>query len=225
MVALLPMKGNSERIPNKNIKMLNNKRLFYYVGDKLLKSSLFNSLIINTDSEKIADIANKRYGKWVKIIERPDNLLGDHISMNEIIKHDISVIGKNINFFQTHSTNPFLKISTIKKSVELFNVGFSQGKWDSVFSVNTLNARLYDSQLNAINHNPKILSRTQDLDVIYLENSNFYVFSGNSFMNNNHRIGLNPKPYPMNMGSLESLDIDTPDEWLFAERFLKQNTK
>ena len=221
MIALLPMKGNSERIPNKNLKKLNNKRLFYYIADKLSESSLFDFIVINTDSKEISDLALSRYGNGVKIIERPSHLLGDHISMNSIIKHDISIIGENLDYFQTHSTNPFLKTKTIKQAVELYKKGIQKIELDSIFSVNTLNARLYDHNIKAINHNPSLLERTQDLDDVYLENSNFYIFSGKSFNLSNHRIGKNPKPFKMNFSSIESLDIDTHDEWEFAEIFLK----
>jgi CMP-N-acetylneuraminic acid synthetase len=224
MIALLPMKGDSERIPNKNMKILNNKRLFYYIADNLKESYLFDSLVINTDSDEISNFAKERYGNWVKIIERPVHLLGDYISMNAIIEYDVSFLGEDQDYFQTHSTNPFLKTETIKKAINVYTKGVQNGKLDSLFSVNSINARLYDHNIIPINHDLSKLERTQDLEVVYLENSNFYIFSGKSFSSKTHRIGEKPLPYIMSLSSLESLDIDTYDEWLFAEKILKNST-
>jgi N-acylneuraminate cytidylyltransferase len=74
--------------------------------------------------------------------------------------------------------------------------------------VNALKTRLYDKDLNPINHNTAVLACTQDLEVIYEENSNFYIFSGESFLHNRHRIGPNPMPYIMSRNSVEGIDID-----------------
>ena len=84
MIALLPMKGHSQRIPNKNIKKILNKPLFFFIADKLKKVEKFDSLVINTDSKIISELARERYGSWVKIINRPKHLQGDSISMNSI---------------------------------------------------------------------------------------------------------------------------------------------
>jgi len=220
MIALLPMKANSERVPNKNIKHLKGSPLFYYVADVLQESQLFRKLVINTDSEKISHLASERYGDWIHIIKRPLNLCGDHVPMNKIIRYDLSVLSYDETFFQTHSTNPFLSCSTVKDAIIQYEKGKIEKQIDSVFSVNSLHTRLYDKKLTPINHNPSDLIRTQDLDVIYEENSNFYIFSRESFFSTNHRIGENPAPYVMNRNSIEVVDIDEPEDWRFAETII-----
>ena len=211
------MKGNSERIPNKNIKIINGKPLFFYIADTLKKTNLFESLVINTDSSEIISMANERYNNWVNIIQRPKNLLGDDVSMNSIIEHDIKKIGLSNNFFQTHSTNPFLKDSTIKKAVKNFYDLKEKNETQSIFSVTPFKKRLYNSKMEPLNHDPNILEKTQNLKLIYEENSNFYIFSGSSFKENNHRIGKNSKAFIMNPESFESLDIDEKIDWELAE--------
>lgn len=225
MIALLPMKKNSERIPAKNIKSLNGMPLFFYIADTLQASGLFNLLAINTDSEEIASNAVARYGNWVRVIERPCELCGDHVQMNSIITHDVKLLGINNDYFQTHSTNPFLSLETIRAAVYCYLEGKEGGGFDSVFSVNAMHTRLYDKDLKPINHDPAVLARTQDLDVIYEENSNFYIFSGESFFRNNHRIGIMPSPYVMSRNSLEGIDIDEPSDWIFAEMIIKSGYK
>jgi N-acylneuraminate cytidylyltransferase len=222
MIALLPMKGHSQRIPNKNIKKILNKPLFFFIADKLKKVEKFDSLVINTDSKIISELARERYGSWVKIINRPKHLQGDSISMNSIIEHDISILGADNHFFQTHSTNPLLKKSSIINSVNEYLSFFKKDKIDSLFSVTSMKKRLYDSNFKPLNHEPGELIQTQNLRKIYEENSNFYIFSGDSFLKNNHRIGINSKMYVMDSNSFESLDIDEKNDWVLAEMLLKR---
>lgn len=221
MIALLPMKEHSERVRGKNIKPLNGMPLFFYVADTLKDTDLFRLLAINTDSGEIAKLAKDRYGNWAAIIERPPELVGDHVPMNLIIAHDIALLGQKYDYFQTHSTNPLLRSETIQAAVKQYHAGRQSGELDSVFSVHALRTRLYDKNLKPINHDPFVLGRTQDLDVIYEENSNFYIFSGESFKRNNHRIGRRARPYVMSRNSAEGIDIDETSDWDFAELVIK----
>jgi CMP-N-acetylneuraminic acid synthetase len=221
MIALLPMKEHSERVPNKNIRDLHGRPLFYYIADTLKNTGIFKLLAIDTDSPAIAQLATERYGDWVRIIDRPTELVGDHVSMNLILAHDISVLGAGNDYFQTHSTNPLLSAGTIRAAVDQYYAGSRNGEFDNLFSVNALRTRLYDKDLKPVNHNPAVLGRTQDLNVIYEENSNFYIFSGECFACNNHRIGRNPKPYVMSRNSVEGIDIDEISDWDIAEMILK----
>ena len=220
MYALLPMKAHSERIPNKNFKLLSGKPFFFYIADTLKATGLFKNLIINTDSVKISSLALERYGNWVIIHNRPISLQGDYVSMNSIIDYDIQKLGKDNDFMQTHSTNPFLSKETILNAADEYIQGKQKSKIDSLFSVNSIKTRLYTKCIKPINHNPDILGRTQDLEVIYEENSNFYFFSGISFNINKHRIGVCPSVYTMNSRAIESLDVDEQSDWDFAETLI-----
>jgi|APSaa5957512535_1039671.scaffolds.fasta_scaffold28869_3 CMP-N-acetylneuraminic acid synthetase len=221
MYALLPMKEHSERIPEKNFRLLNDKPFFFYIADTLKATGLFTKLVIDTDGKLIEDLAKERYGDWVVIIQRPEELCGDYVAMNEIIAHDINILGIENDFMQTHSTNPFLTSKTIQKATEMYLSGKSSGAFDSLFSANELKTRLYDKDMAPLNHSPAELIRTQDLETIYEENSNFYFFSGEVFQKNNHRIGLKPQVYPMNRSAIETLDVDNQSDWNLAESLLK----
>jgi N-acylneuraminate cytidylyltransferase len=217
MYALLPMKAHSERIPDKNFKLLSGKPFFFYIADTLKVTGLFKNLVINTDSIKIISLALERYGPWVIIHDRPKNLQGDFIPMNSIIEYDIQLLGKDNDFMQTHSTNPFLSKETLINAADEYFQGKNNSELDSLFSVNAIKTRLYTKDIKPINHNPNILGRTQDLEVIYEENSNFYFFSGEAFLKKNHRIGIFPAVYEMNRRTIESLDIDEQSDWEFAK--------
>jgi CMP-N-acetylneuraminic acid synthetase len=95
-------------------------------------------------------------------------------------------------------------------------------EFDSVFSVTRLQTRLYEENGKALNHDPNVLLRTQDLEPLFEENSNFYIFSKDSFSNTNgKRIGL--KPWLFEVNKLEALDIDEEEDFLLAEAVQKLN--
>jgi len=121
-------------------------------------------------------------------------------------------------FIQTHSTNPLLKPQTIKNALNHFFENQNQN--DSLFSVTSLQTRLYDNKFKAINHNPNKLIKTQDLPYIYEENSCIYIFSRQSFLENRNRIGKTPYLFPINR--YEAIDIDENYDFIFAEK-VQQN--
>ena len=224
-IALLPMKGHSERVRNKNIKILHGKPLFFYIADTLKDLNIFSKLVINTDSDKISELAEERYGDWVKIHKRPDYLIGDNVSMNKIISYDIKLCGEEKFYLQTHSTNPLLRLNSLIKAINYFKELYIKNKNASLFSVNKIQSRLYNKDLIPINHDPNILQRTQDLNDIYEENSCFYIFRGETFFRLNHRISDNPFVFPLSRNSKEYLDIDDLFDWNLVENILKTEDK
>lgn len=215
--ALLPMKGNSERVPNKNMRDFNGSPLYHAVVKSLLYSKHIECVVINTDSEVIAKDAKEIFGDKIIIINRPIEIQGDFVSMNDIIAYDLSKLDGEY-FLQTHSTNPLLKSETIDKAIEKYFAGLDN--FDSVFCVTKVQTRFYDKNAKAINHNPNELLRTQDLEPMYEENSNFYIFSKDSFKkSNNKRIGIKPQIFEVN--KLEAVDIDEPEDFIIAELLYK----
>lgn len=215
IIALLPMKGHSERVPNKNLKLFNGKELCRIILEKLDQVELINEIIINTDSEDISHLA-KEISVKVKIHKRPLELCGDFVPMNTIIDYDINNSDGDL-YIQTHSTNPLLKTQTIKNAINFFLK--NSPEYDSVFSVTKHQARFYFENLKAVNHNPDELLRTQDLPPIFEENSCFYLFTKESFYNNKKRIGKNPFAY--NLDKFESVDIDEKEDFVLAELIYK----
>jgi N-acylneuraminate cytidylyltransferase len=210
IIALVPMKGHSERVPDKNIRLLAGKPLFFFIIENLLKTSKISNVIINTDSERIAELATNEFGQSVEISWRPEELSGDFIPMNKIIEYELKDAGTDQHFLQTHSTNPFLKTTAINKAIEHYYEKITSGESNSIFSVTEIHSRLYNSNLQPLNHNTHELIRTQDLEPIYKENSNFYLFSKESFLKTKRRIGRKPGVFVMD--SLEGFDIDTPQD-------------
>ena len=221
LYALLPMKGTSERVPNKNMRNFNGKPLYHAIMNTLLKSKYIDKIVINTDSEIIAEDAKKNFGDSVIIIDRPKEIRGGDVSMNVIINYDLSQLDGE-HFLQTHSTNPMLRVETLDKAIETYFENLD--KYDSLFAVTKVQTRFYDKNANPINHNPEELLRTQDLEPLYEENSNFYIFSKESFKNaGNKRIGLKPQIFEVN--KLEAVDIDEPEDFILAEVLYKNRDR
>ncbi len=217
--ALLFMKRHSERVPNKNTRMFAGKPLFHWILLELEKSKYISEIIINTDSEEIAKSAIENFN--VTIHMRPEYLL--KINSNEanlIMEYDLSIT-EGEYFFQTHSTNPLLKVETIDKSIETF---FSNNnEYDSLFSVTPMQKRLFFRDGKPINHEIGKLTKTQDLPHVYEENSCIYIFSRKSFVKNKNRIGQ--KPLLFSTDRIESIDIDTVDDFVIAECLMKNRLK
>ena len=212
VTALLPMKGHSERVPNKNMRLFAGRSLYHCVAKVLQESDYIESIIVNTDSDIIAEDATKHFSK-VKIHVRPKNIRGDMVPMNDVIAYDLENADGE-NFLQSHSTNPLLKKETLERGIEDYFL--SLNKYDSIFSVTRLQTRLYWSSGKPVNHNPEELIRTQDLSPVYEENSNFYIFSKTSFKRaGNRRIGLSPKMFVMD--KIEAIDIDEESDFKIAE--------
>ena len=213
ITVLLPMKGTSERVPNKNMRDFDGAPLYHAVTKSLLASKYIDKIVINTDSPTIAQDAKENFGDRVVIIDRPQSIQGGDVSMNIIIDYDLKKLDGE-HFLQTHSTNPLLRAKTIDSAIESYFSKLDQ--FDSLFGVTKVQTRFYDKDANPINHNPEELLRTQDLEPLYEENSNFYIFSKESFKNSGKkRIGLTPQIFEVN--KLEAVDIDEPEDFKLAE--------
>lgn len=219
VAALLPMKGNSDRVPNKNLKDFCGKPLYHFVLNTLLHSKYISKVIINTDSATIKEDVKTHFGDQILIHDRPEAIQGDFVSMNKVIAHDVSNYQADI-YVQTHSTNPLLTTNSVDKAIEDMMQPRFEERYDSIFSVTKVQTRLYDANGNAFNHDPKELIRTQDLPPLYEENSNFFVFTEASFKaSGGKRIGLRPKMFEID--KLEAIDIDEPQDFIIAEALYK----
>lgn len=219
VLGLLPMKGNSERVPNKNLKDFAGKPLYHRTMNVLLASKYIDEVVVNTDSERIKEDLLKNFPNSVTINHRPQEIVGDMVSMNKIIEYDISQIEADF-YIQTHSTNPLLKTFTLDKAIEKMIELVKENTYDSIFSVTKIQTRLYKASGEPFNHNPKELLRTQDLEPLFEENSNFYIFTKESFDKNKcKRIGKNP--YMFEIDKIEAIDIDEPQDFVIAESLFK----
>lgn len=203
LVALMPMRHSSERVKGKNYRPFGDGRpLFQHMLDVLVTTEGIDKVVIDTDSPVVFEICQRDYPQ-VELLERPEHLRDGATPMNNVLLHDISQVESEF-YLQTHSTNPLMTSETLKRAVDTFFTNFPVH--DSLFSVTRLQTRLWDPLARAINHNPAILLRTQDLPPIYEENSCVYIFSKKILLERQNRIGY--RPYMFEMNPFEALDID-----------------
>ena len=213
LVALLPMKAHSSRVPGKNFRSFAGRPLFRWILDALLEVESIEKIVINKDARSLLAQHGLVETDLIVIRDRPKEICGTTVSMNRVIEDDINAINSKL-YLMTHTTNPLLRSATIRSAMELFR-GKSQDGYDSLFSVNELQTRLYRKNGSPVNHDLDNLVPTQDLDVWYEENSNLYAFTKDSFEKTHARIGSNPLMYTT--PHLESVDIDDVTGWHLAE--------
>lgn len=207
VVALLPMKANSERVKGKNFRELAGKPLFKWILDALLAVNEIDKVVINTDARHILEENGLVESDRVMIRDRKEDLCGDLVSMNLILADDIDAVDAD-TYIMTHTTNPLISPQTISEGLARFHSVIDN---DSLFTVNKIQTRFYREDGSAVNHDPDNLIRTQDLEPWYEENSCLFYFTKGSFNKTNARIG--EAPFMMVTPPLESLDIDEPHDW------------
>ncbi len=217
IVALVPMRHHSQRVPGKNFRPLAGKPLFHYIVSTLLTCPEISQVVVDTDSPPIME-SLRQYFPSVIIIDRPGHLRGDTVSMNDILLHDTSQV-KADYYLQTHSTNPLLRSATISRAIGTFLAHVPE--FDSLFSVTRLQVRLWDQFGKPINHNPRVLLQTQDLPPVYEENSCLYIFSRERLAQRNNRLGEHP--FMFELEAAEAWDIDEELDFAITE-FLMQHT-
>jgi CMP-N-acetylneuraminic acid synthetase len=219
VTGLIFMKGYSERVPKKNLKILNGKPLFHWVMDALSHSKLINEIIIDTDSEEIAESATSNYD--VTIHMRPIHLLDiHHNEANQIIEYDIG-LSESEYFLQTHSTNPLLTTESIDKAIDVYFD--KEYEYNSLMSVTEVYKRFYFSNGIPVNHDPDNVRKTQNMLPLYEENSSLYLFSKSSFVERNNRVGSKSQFFPISPS--EAIDIDNPIDFEIVEALMHLRDK
>lgn len=217
IVALVPMRHHSERVPGKNYRPLGGKPLFHHILDTLLECPEINQVAVDTDSPTIMDSLRSHYPQVV-IIERPEHLRADTIAMNEVLLHDTAMLPADL-YLQTHSTNPLLRSRTISRAIRTLVDQYPA--YDSLFSVTRIQTRLWDQLARPVNHNPAILLRTQDLPPIYEENSCIYLFNRSTLVQRRNRLG--DRPYLFEIPAAEAWDIDEELDFQITDLILSKS--
>jgi len=219
IVALVPIRHHSQRVPGKNYRPVAGKPLFHHIVQSLLDCPEISQVLVDTNSPPVIDSLREAFPQ-VQILERPDHLSGDKVPMNEIITFDTSQVEADF-YLQTHTTNPLLSSATISRAIKLFLAEYPA--YDSLFSVTRLQTRLWDQLGRAINHNPAILIQTQDLPPVYEENSCLYIFSRQTLMTRRNRLG--ERPFLFEIGAAEAWDIDEEIDFEIVEFLMERNRK
>jgi len=215
IVALVPMRHHSQRVPRKNYREMAGKPLYHHILNTLNDCPEIDAIVVDTDSEIIIEGLRVEFPQVI-IIERSAALRADDIPMNDVLLFDTGQVPADL-YIQTHSTNPLLRSETISNAIRSFHE--QSDEYDSLFSVTRLQTRLWDENTKPVNHNPNILLQTQDLPPIFEENSCIYIFTAEKLRERRNRIGEKPMMYEIKPG--EALDIDEESDFMIADIILK----
>lgn len=220
VVAIIPARGGSKRIPNKNIKLFAGQPIISYSIRVAQESGLFDRVIVSTDSLEIAAIA-REYGAEVPFF-RPAELANDFAGTDEVICHAIEWLakeGKQPEFICCiYATAPFIQACYLKQGYDKFA---SSGA-TSVFSITTYRYPIYRSlKITEKGHIEMIWPeytnfRSQDLPEAYHDAGQFYWVNASKFMQGKAILAKDSLPVILPRYLVQ--DIDTMEDWDTAER-------
>jgi len=216
IIALVPMRHQSQRVPEKNYRPIAGRPLYQYILTTLRSVPEISRIVVDTDSPVIIEGVQRVFPE-IMILERPKHLRGNDVPMNEILAYDTTQVEGDF-YLQTHSTNPLLRSETITLAIKTFLNHFPS--YDSLFSVTKTQTRLWDQLGRAINHNPSILLQTQDLPPVYEENSCIYIFTQETLRSRRNRLG--ERPLMFEIDSQEAWDIDEELDFSIVDFLLKR---
>lgn len=234
IVAVIPAKGFSRGLPNKNIRKLLGKPLIYYSIKAALKSKLVDRVIVSTDSEEIAKIA-KSYGAEAPF-KRPALLATNTAHTPPVIQHALKFLEKKENYYSDivvtlQPTSPLRKEGAIDEMIRIL----TKGKYESVISAVDVggyhpwwmskmeNNRLVPFLEIDANADPYNLER-QQLPKVLKQNGSIYVTKTKAlFEKNNIIIKENCGAYLMD--EAHSLDIDNYADLLLMEIIMEKTIK
>ncbi|MGV4478988.1 cytidylyltransferase domain-containing protein [Ornithobacterium rhinotracheale] len=215
-IVIIPARGGSKRLPEKNIKILGDKPLLTHSIDYAKTFDFIDEIVVSTDCSKIKEIAKL---SGVKIIDRPDELAGDYVSTVKVLQHVVTnlKLKNNDNIILLQATNPLRPKHLLREAYEIY----IQNNYDSLFTVSKDSHKLGKIVNNKfIPFNYEFGMRSQDMEPLYYENGLLYISKKHLI---DAGIIMNEKSFPLFIeGHLGNVDIDDQYDFDFAEFILNK---
>lgn len=214
IVAIIPARGGSQRIKNKNIKKIYNKPLLVWTILAAQKSKLVDEIYVTSDNDKILKIAKKC---GVNCILRPQKLSNNTIMPDAAVLHAFQKIGKNFDYIVTlQPTSPLRQATDIDRAIS----EIIKEKGDSLLSAFKTHAFMWEKKKYTCKANYNIFKRPRSQDSErYQENGSIYVTKPKIFIKNKNRLG--GKIIISEMERYASIDIDSFEDFKIAGLILK----
>lgn len=214
IIALIPARGGSKRIPRKNIKLLNGKPLIAYVIKSALESDL-DEVWVSTEDNEIKDIS-QQYGALV--LDRPAELAEDTTSTEAVMAHFLEHVSCDV-LVLIEPPHPLIRPEDINGAL----TKFIKTKCDSLVTLE--NKKLFvwelvnDEVAEPINFDPANRPRMQDFEGCYLETVGIWITTVDAFANSHCRLSGKVGYYVV---PHVSIDIDDEIDFKIAELILKE---
>ena len=207
---IIACKGNSRRVPNKNIRKFGDSSLLEIKINQLKK--FLDKVYVNSEDDKILEIAANAGAIPIK---RDRHFSTDTISINKVytavtedLPHD--------HILYAHVTSPLLKDETIKKCIDIYNNLDKNKRYNSVCTVTELKKFIWFNN-KPINYDFEKMPRSQDLPNYHTIAFAINILSKNELLKNNNIVTR--QYHPVILDDIESIDIDTEHEFELAEYF------
>lgn len=222
VLALVPARGGSKGIPDKNIRPLAGRTLLEYAARVAAESGVIDRIVLSTDSDRIAE-EGRRVGLEVPFM-RPPGLAGDDTPMLPVIEHAVDFVSSDgwepeiVVLLQP--TSPLRTAAHIQAAIrELRESGA-----DSVVTVLELPhhlspdyvMRVEDGRLVPFLPDGMRVTRRQDARVAFVRDGTVYAFWSRTLRNTSSIYGDFCRP--LIIPADESITIDSPEDWREAER-------
>jgi CMP-N-acetylneuraminic acid synthetase len=210
-IAIIPARGGSKRLPNKNVLSLGGIPLIAHSILHAQKNSAFiDDIYVSTDDAAIKKISLE-YG--VKVIDRPENLSGDFEPTVSALRHVLESIETDVeNVILLQATNPLRPQELLKEAFEVYQ----KGNCDSLFTVSRNHQKLGKIVENTfVPFNYEMGQRSQDLESLFFENGLLYIAKASLILENSI---ISENAYPFEVNSIfANVDIDTQEDLEYAE--------
>ena len=213
---VIPAKGNSDRLRDKNLVKVLDKSLTEMACEKFLKSKIINDVYLDTDSEKIIDDVLHLFSKGLKLIRRPKELANNNITANDLMIYALHSINKCDLLLQSFVTSPLLRIETIDQCIKKF---LKSKKFRSFLTVESTQEYWWSKSRNPINFDVKKLPNGVDLEKIYKETHGLYGIYTKDLFKYKNRFGINPML--IETSKVEGLDINDEDDLKFLKAIMQ----
>ena len=205
-VAFVPIKLNNERMPGKNTRQFTGgEPLIHYILATLLKVKCIDEIYVYCSDEKICAFLPK----GVRFLKRDSYLDLSTTSFNEVLTSFAEKVVSDI-YVLTHATAPFMKPESIEKGIEAVSSKYN----DSAVAVQRIAEFLWKDG-TPFNYDPERIPRTQDLAPMFIETCGLYVYGRDLILNERRRVGHSP--FLVEVDKFEAIDINTPDDFKFAD--------
>jgi len=228
ILALIPARGGSKRLPGKNVRNLGGKPLISWSIEIAKQLNYVCDVLVSTDDEEIASIA-RISGALVPWL-RPLTLSNDESTSTEVALHALNLYelenGEVDAVLLLQPTSPFRSLKKVKMGIEIFN----ENRDGSIVGVSPCPShpywclRIENSKLVPFFNEKKLSTQSQKLPGAYIVNGSFYLISTKNLRMYKTFYGKNMIPLVID-NPRESLDIDTADDWALAEHWLNLDNK
>ncbi len=214
-IAIIPARGGSKRLPDKNIKLLGGIPLLAHSILYAKQYDYIDTVYVSTDDFAIKEIA-LQYGALV--IDRPQEISGDLEPTVSALQHVLETIEETIeNVVLLQATNPLRPQDLLQEAYTVFQ----EKQVESLFTVSRSHHKLGKITKNKfIPYNYELGQRSQDLGPLYYENGLLYIAKASVILNN-EIITKEAFPFEVNH-PFASVDIDTQDDFDYAEYLFKK---